>query len=385
MTDDPSLLPDYSVPATTASAFAQLTQIRVPLAEAGEAFGVPDAAGRLPIVVLPRQPLRIRNEFVIGGVIAVILGLLFDLQLVMRGGLVALGGLAIFLGVFQSFIVGVPEGARAVLLKSGRYSRTVGAGRHVVPPWIVVSHVVTVREIPFQALATELPSRDDVRMDVDLLLTFTIRSPEKFVFLISAPDFDQVCLAACLDAARLLVRTRTSDALLDLADADTEALRATIAASLAAYGVEVSRVMVTRAQPPREFMVSREARRLAAVQRDEQIERHALEERLLSDREDLKRLEIVAHRERIELEAANEALRLEHLEKQLDAFPAAARWDVDGRRLEVARALAANSRAMIQVGTRGDIADALIMGALGDGDAAPGATGSSSPVSDSHR
>src|SRR5262245_11355707 len=106
------------------SAFQQLTQSRVPLDDAGTAFSVPDANGRLPIVVLPEQPFRIRNEFVIAGVVAIVVGLILDLELTLRGGLVALGVVAVFLGVFQSFIVAVPEGARALLLKSGRYSRT---------------------------------------------------------------------------------------------------------------------------------------------------------------------------------------------------------------------------------------------------------------------
>jgi regulator of protease activity HflC (stomatin/prohibitin superfamily) len=111
-----------------------------------------------------------------------VVGFLFDIDLAAKTGVIAIGGVVIFLGVFQSFIVAVPEGARALLLKSGRYDRTVGAGRHIVPPWILVSHVVTVREIPFEALAVGVPSRDDVRMNVDLLLTFTIMEPDKFVF-----------------------------------------------------------------------------------------------------------------------------------------------------------------------------------------------------------
>ena len=71
----------------------------------------------------------------LGGVIAIVLALLFEVDIGIRGGLLALGAAAtIFLGVFQSFIVAVPEGARALLLKAGRYSRTLDAGRHIVPP-----------------------------------------------------------------------------------------------------------------------------------------------------------------------------------------------------------------------------------------------------------
>jgi len=344
----------------------QLTQARVELDEAGEAFTVPDASGRLPIVLLPKQPFRIRNEFVIAGAIALLVGVILDLSLQVRGGLLGVGALLVFLGVFQSFVVAVPEGARALLLKSGRYWRTVGAGRHIVPPWIVVSHVVTVREIPFNALVAETTTSDDVRVDIDVLMTFTITAPERFVFAISAPDFDQVCQAAALDAIRLLVRSKSSDEILDLTADDAELLRTEIGETIAAYGVEIQRVVITHVLPPRPFMASRESRKLAAVQRDEQTDRHALEERLLADREALERQRITAQRERIELEAANEDLRLKHLQARLAAYPQAARRDLDDQRLAVARALAGNSRAMVQVGSGGDVADALIVRSLAD-------------------
>ena len=136
MADDPmtQLPPAPAAVAGPPAIDAQLTQVRVPLDRAAEAFAVPDASGRLPIVVLPDQPFRIRNEFVIVGAILIVVGFVLDLELPLRGGLLGLGVIAVFLGVFQSFIVGVPEGAQALLLKGGRYWRTVGAGRHIVPP-----------------------------------------------------------------------------------------------------------------------------------------------------------------------------------------------------------------------------------------------------------
>lgn len=365
-TDLPATTPPPG--GTSATAFLQLTQSRVPLDRAGEALTVPDASGRVPIVVLPEQPFRIRNEFVIAGVIAIVVGIILEFEAIIRGGLIGVGVVSVFLGVFQSFIVAVPEGARALLLKSGRYDRTVGAGRHIVPPWIVVSHVVTVREIPFEALSTAVPSRDDVRVDIDALLTFTITAPEKFVFAISAPDFDQVCQAAAQDAMRNLVRAKTSVEILDLTGDDTDAVAARIGAAIAPYGVEVQRLVVTSIQPPAEFMASREARRLAAAQRDEQQERHELQERLQADRDALDRQRLAAKRDRIELKAANEARRLEFLEERLRAYPKAMRQDTLDRRLDVAEALAGNTRAMVHVGGGSDVADALIMQTLIDGD-----------------
>src|SRR5215467_3548132 len=99
MADDPTTQTEpVAGLASTVVVDAQLTQARVPLDRAGEAFATADANGRLPIVVLPDQPFRIRNEFVIVGVILVVVGFLLDLELALRGGAIALGALSIFLG-----------------------------------------------------------------------------------------------------------------------------------------------------------------------------------------------------------------------------------------------------------------------------------------------
>ena len=361
-----------AAPAPTSPALAiQLTQVRVPLEDAAEALSTPDEAGRLPIVILPKHAIRIRNELVIAGVIAIVIGFILDLELAARGTFLGLGAVLIVLGVFRSFRVPVPEGSRAVLLKGGRYARTLGPGNHWVPPWVIVSHVVTTRETPFDAPAASIPTKDNVRTNVDILMTFAIAAPDKFVFMISAPDFDQVCQATCQENVRLLVRDKDSDEVLDMGVAENERLRKGIEAGLATYGVEVVRVVLTHVMPPMEFIASRESRRLATVQRAEEEERHALAVRRQSDSEELDRQRISARREAIELEAANEVARLERLEARIRAYPNAMHWDVESQRLEVARALAANTRALVQVGPQGDVAASLLMHTLPDNGTPP--------------
>jgi regulator of protease activity HflC (stomatin/prohibitin superfamily) len=351
-------------PATMSPALSiQLTQVRVPLEESGEALGTADASGRLPIVVLPRTALRIRNELVIGGLIAGVVGIILDINLALRGSLVALAVVLVILGVFRSFIVPVPEGSKAVLLRRGRFDKTLGPGNHIVPPWIIVSHIVTTRETPFDAPSVSIPTKDNVRANVDILMTFSIAEPEKFVFTISAPDFDQVCQATCQENVRLLVRGKQSEDVFHMGDADSERLRIAIGAALSTYGVRVVRVVITHVMPPLEFVASHESRTLAAVQRAEEEERHALAVLRQSDREALEQQQITARRKAIELEADNEAARLERLEARIRDYPNAMHWDVETQRLDVARALAANTRAMVQVGPA-DVATSLLMHTL---------------------
>jgi len=368
-----------AVVATSPALSIQLTQVRVPLEDTAEALATADAAGRLPIVVLPQHALRIRNELVIAGVIALVVGFIIDFELVTRSAVVGLGGLLIVLGVFRSFQVPVPEGSQAVLLRRGRFYKTLGPGNHIVPPWIIVSHVVTTRETPFDAPSTSIPTRDDVRTNVDILMTFSITSPEKFVFTIAAPDFDQVCQATCQEHVRLMIRDKTSEEVLDMGVAENDRLRKGIGEALATYGVEVVRVVLTHVLPPMEFIASRESRRLAAVQRAEEEERHALAVVRQSDAEKLDRQRISARREAIELEAANEVARLERLESRIREYPNAMHWDVESQRLEVARALAANTRAMVQVGPMGDVAASLLMHTLPENGTPPPAAPEAAP------
>ena len=92
------------------------------------------------------------------------------------------GVIFVVLGVFQSFVVRIPEGAQALALRRGRFERTLPAGVHILPPWIAVTHVVTKREIPFAAPGHQVPTADGVRVDIDLLITFSIEAADRFVF-----------------------------------------------------------------------------------------------------------------------------------------------------------------------------------------------------------
>jgi regulator of protease activity HflC (stomatin/prohibitin superfamily) len=365
--------------------YTQLSQVRVPLDEADEAFSMRDASGQIPIVVVPQRLNRVRNELVIGGVLILLGGIVLTflqanalyLSVAVPVALILIG-----LGIYRSFIVRIPEGANGLLTRGGRYIKTQGSGNSFLPPWIAVSHLVTRREIPFDVPIIEAPTQDNVRVRVDTLITFTITEPYKFVYSISANDFDQVFQATCQDALRTKMRQITSGQVIDMVRKDLDELQQTLNEDAATYGVTVSKVTVTFAQPPAEFMASLEARQLATVQQAEQAEQQALALRRQIDTETLLRQEVIARVERqreqlkllaqeadarrkvVELEAEAESLRLAKLEERLKAFPLAAQYEWESTQLEVARSLAGNPRAVVQVGNVGDITRALVLGDL---------------------
>lgn len=359
-----------------------LTQRSVPLNEARDAFTTRDSSGRIPIVLVTHRQAILHPFFLLVAIAVIIAGVTgnswvkndFLLPLsVMVATLLILGG------IFRSLIARVPEGTTALLARGGRFTETRGGGAYFLPPWIQVTHVVTQREIPFDVPVNRSLTLDNVRPDVDTLVTFRIVDPYGFVYRISADDFDQVFHAVCQDILRTTIRSITVEQVVDLTGPDIDALRTQLSQALSEYGVEINKVSITYAQPPAEFVGTEEGRQLAMLQRAELVEKQSLVRQKQTDAEALARQEVLAKLQRdkelingqielaasrrraVEVDAEAEALRLARLEERLRDYPNAAQYDWEGTRLEVAKALAGNTRAVLQVGNLDDIARAFVI------------------------
>src|SRR5947209_8395900 len=364
--------------------FIQLTSARVPLDQAADAFTSQDSSGRSPIVVLTQRQSRIENLPLLIGVAILVAGILWS---VLTGNsLPAITAVPVFLifvalALFRSFLVRIPEGAYGLLQQRGKYLRTIESGTHILPPWIVVSHVLTRRIIPFEVPVNEAPTQDDVRSTVQALVTFSISDAYRFVYHISASDFDQVFQAACQNTFRAMVRQINSDEVNNLTRLDTSMLRETLSAASEPYGISIEHVNIIFAHPPADFVRSQEARQLALLQEAEQAEQQSLSLRKQTDEEALSRQAVIARIQReqeelqlqiqqaeirkqvVELESQAEDLRRARLQERLEKYREAAEWDWAGEQLGVARGLASNTHAVVQVGPgdANDIARAFLL------------------------
>jgi regulator of protease activity HflC (stomatin/prohibitin superfamily) len=358
----------------------QLVQVRVPLDEAGDAFATKDASGRIPIVVLTTRQNRIRNDFVVMGLLVLFGGLLAAalLDMTVLGSLaIPLAALLVGVGVWRSFYVIIPEGTNALLSRGGKYSKTLTSGYYVLPPWIVVSHLVTRREVPYDVPVLEAPTADNIRAAVDTLVTFVIADPYQFVYNIAADDFDLVLQSVCQEALRTLIRNTPSGAINDLLGQDSRELQKAIQVGVEGYGVTIARMTITSTRPPEEFSRAEELRQLAVIRQAEQVAQQALARQRQADAEALELQRVLAEveRERQALQAqllrAELAVRLAELaaeaserrmarqEELLARYPRAAEWEWADTQLSVARALAGNGRLVLQLGEPGDLARLL--------------------------
>src|SRR6266480_4566637 len=351
--------------------YTQLTSVRVPLDQAADAFVSPDASGRTPIVVLTRRQNRISNGSLLIAVLILAGGILWSVlagNFLLISAAIPLSLVFFVLAIFRSFLVRIPEGAYGLLQQRGKYLRTIESGTQILPPWIVVSHLVTRRIIPFDVPVQEAPTQNNVRSTVQALVTFTISDPYRFVYSVSASDFDQVFQAACQNTMGAMVRQISSDEVNNLTRQDTAELREVLSNASEPYGVKIMKVNIIYAQPPADFVRSQEARQLAMLQQVEQAEQQALTQRKQTDGETLARQAAIARvgRERdelqvqvqkaeirrrvVELEAQAEELRLAKLQERLQKYRQAAEWEWAGEQLGVARGLASNTHAVVQMG-----------------------------------
>jgi regulator of protease activity HflC (stomatin/prohibitin superfamily) len=302
----------------------QLVQLKVPLDSAADAFATRDAWGRIPIAIIPTRLSHIRKDHMVAAIGFAILAVLAQnaLSTWWIAPLIMPFALALVVyALWSAFFVSIPEGVSGLVCWSGKYLRTIDRGIHMVPPWIVVSHLVTLREIPFDIPVIEAHTKDNVRVTVETMCTFAINDPYRFVFAIPAEEFSQVLHASCQEELRALIRQVPAEETIDLVRAERDNLADAISSDIAPYGIEVVKMKVTYIQPPDEFVRLQEQRQLAKWQREEQTEALRLH---IQQAETLKHISM--------LEAEAEELRMAKLEERLRAFPRAAQYDQDVER-----------------------------------------------------
>jgi regulator of protease activity HflC (stomatin/prohibitin superfamily) len=339
----------------------QLVQAKVPLDSAADTFATRDAWGRIPIAIVPTRLNHIRHDHLIVAFGVAILAVLAQTALSTWWIVPLIIPFALALSIYAlwgAFYVSIPEGASGLLTWGGKYLRTINSGMHMVPPWVVVSHLVTLREIPFDVPVVEAQTKDNVRVTVTSLCTFAINGPYRFVYAIPADDFSQVLHASCQEELRALIRQVRAEEVIDLVRAERENLADAISADVAQYGIEIMKLKVTYVQLPEEFLRLQEQRQLALWQREEQADSHALAQKQQEHAHQLARQELNAQLERerdavklqiqqaealkqvSQLEAEAEAMRMAKLEERLRSFPRAAKYDQDLERERLKASLA---------------------------------------------
>jgi regulator of protease activity HflC (stomatin/prohibitin superfamily) len=199
---------------------------------------------------------------------------------------------AVFLAVFVAFwfVLSIARAAvykirpyeRGLHLRGGRFIGVDQPGWHVRIPMVDTTIGIVVTERPGNVEQLAAMTSDDVTMDVSLLYTYRVVDPVRYALEVQEPD--RIVFEFVKGKLRDVVNTKEmTEVMHSRAEINREVMEA-LREREAEYGVQFVMVQIQSASPPSE-VVQAIKDRMVALQRQEQAEAEAAQQRTLADAE----------------------------------------------------------------------------------------------------
>mmetsp|Transcript_32269 Transcript_32269/g.53324 ORF Transcript_32269/g.53324 Transcript_32269/m.53324 type:complete len:428 (-) Transcript_32269:450-1733(-) len=185
------------------------------------------------------------------------------------------------------------------------------------PFWMRVSHVVNPATITYSAPSQQVPTADNVMVDINLSLTFAIGpesdAAQQFVYHLGTTRFDEFLAAEVEEGIRGLVYSVTHERVNDLREEFALGMRSSLARKFAPFGIIIQIVKITEVRLPSKLAETLEQTTTFKTRIAEVAKKHENTIRVLTDeaaqlleqevRKNARRTqELVAQIERYEIE-----------------------------------------------------------------------------------
>ena len=190
--------------------------------------------------------------------------------------------LGVLLSVARAAIYKIRPYERGLHLRGGRFIGVDEPGWHIRIPMVDTTIGITINERSGDIEQLAAMTSDDVTMDVSLLYTYRVTNPVRYALEIENPD--HIVFEFVQGKLRDVVNTKEmTEVMHSRAELNREVMEA-LREREAQYGVEFVMVQIQSASPPREVVAAIKDR-MVAVQRQEQAEAEAAQQRTLADAE----------------------------------------------------------------------------------------------------
>jgi len=171
---------------------------------------------------------------------------------------------------------------RGLHLRGGKFIGVDEPGWHVRIPMVDTTIGIEVNERPGNVEQLAAMTSDDVTMDVSLLYTYRVVDPVRYALEVREPD--RIVFEFVKGKLRDVVNTKEmTEVMHSRAEINRQVMEA-LREREAEYGVQFVMVQIQSASPPSE-VVQAIKDRMVAVQRQEQAEAEAAQQRTLADAE----------------------------------------------------------------------------------------------------
>ena len=188
------------------------------------------------------------------------------------------------------------------------------------PFYFRVSHIINAATITYSAPSRQVPTADNVMVDINLSLTFaigpTINDAEAFVYTLGTTRFDEFLSNEVEEGIRGLVYSVTHDRVNDLREEFAQGMLASLSKKFVVFGVQVKNVKITDVALPNDLSRLLEQTTTFRTRIAEVAKRHENSIRVLAD-EASQKLETIVRtnaRRKQDLLAQCQRYEIEHKE-----------------------------------------------------------------------
>ncbi|MEM7347781.1 MAG: SPFH domain-containing protein [Chloroflexota bacterium] len=186
------------------------------------------------------------------------------------------------LTISQSAVYKIHEYERGLHLRGGKFINVDQPGWHMQIPLVDTVVIVKVNERLGYIERIQAMTSDDVAMDVSLQYTYRVTDPERFALEVDDPE--RIVFEFVQGKLRDVINTKPMAKVMQSRAAMNQEVTEALIEKETQYGVKFITVQMQSASPPEEVVTAIKDR-MVAVQRQEQAQAEATQQRTLADAE----------------------------------------------------------------------------------------------------
>jgi len=181
----------------------------------------------------------------------------------------------------------IPHACACIIVENGKALGVFKPGRYYRSGFYQVAYCVNTQYIPYHFNINECPTRDNVRITIQIDFLLHVTNAIKFMYEIGPENLEELLRATQSEAVRSLARTTFVEKAYDLRGIDSEDMLATLNDKLNPFGVNIDQVAISNVNLPLDIAQNLQNSTSYSSRTKEQLRYHELQLRIQQDEQDL--------------------------------------------------------------------------------------------------
>ena len=189
----------------------------------------------------------------------------------------------------------IPDACACIVVENGKALGVFKPGRYYRNGFYQVAYCVNTQYIPYHFNVSECPTRDNVRITIQVDFLLHVADAVKFMYDIGPENLEELLRATQAEAVRSLARTCYVENAYDLRGIDSDDMLTTLNDKLNPFGVNIDQVTIANVNLPADVAQCLQNSTSYISKTKEQIRVHELKLRVQHDAQTLRLLEQESH------------------------------------------------------------------------------------------